>query len=113
MGGNGSASLFLLGWTAVMVAIMALATPSLTLLYRTIALKRLSRVRARTGTAGLFAGYIVLWAAAGVLIYPYQLLLSSTSLVSTSYSPVPASHDHSERTVSACGSGRRASPRQA
>lgn len=49
MSGNGSASLFLLGWMAVMAAMMALATPSLTLLYRTIVLKHLSRVRARTG----------------------------------------------------------------
>lgn len=70
-GGNGSASLFLLGWTVVMVAMMTLATPSLTLLYRTIALKRLSRVRARTGTAGVLAGFVVLWTAAGVPVYAY------------------------------------------
>jgi predicted metal-binding membrane protein len=58
MGGTAGAVLFLSGWTAMMVAMMVPATLPLILLYRTLARKRLSPARARTGTAILLVGYV-------------------------------------------------------
>ncbi|HKH39416.1 MAG TPA: DUF2182 domain-containing protein, partial [Rubrobacter sp.] len=49
MGAIGEAALFLLAWTAMMVAMMVPATLPLILLYRTIARNRLSLLRARAG----------------------------------------------------------------
>ncbi len=71
MGGIGGAGLFLLGWTAMMVAMMIPATLPLILLYRTIARKRLSLARARVGMACLLVSYLAVWAAVGLPVYAY------------------------------------------
>jgi predicted metal-binding membrane protein len=67
-------TLFLFGWTAMMVAMMVPATLPLILLYRTIARKRLSPVQARLGMMVLFLGYITVWAAVGLPVYAYNSL---------------------------------------
>lgn len=64
---------FVLGWTAMMVAMMVPATLPLILLYRTIARNRLSPPQARVGMVSLLAGYVAVWAAAGVPVYTYTL----------------------------------------
>src|SRR5215212_6271643 len=64
---------FVLGWTAMMVAMMIPATLPLILLYRTITRQRLSPIQARVGTTALLAGYIAVWAVAGLPIYGYAL----------------------------------------
>ena len=64
---------FVLAWTAMMVAMMIPATLPLILLYRTVARQRLSVVKARVGTAALFAGYIAVWAVAGLPVYVYAV----------------------------------------
>src|ERR687894_2405632 len=64
---------FVLGWTAMMVAMMIPATLPLILLYRVIARNRLSPVRARVGTAALLAGYVAVWVVAGLPVYVYAL----------------------------------------
>jgi predicted metal-binding membrane protein len=73
MGGIGEIVLFLSGWTRMMVAMMVPATLPLILLYRTIARNRLSFLRARVGTVTLLAGYVAVWAAAGLPVYAYSL----------------------------------------
>ena len=73
MGGLGGGVLFLFGWTAMMVAMMVLATLPLILLYRTIARKRLSPARAQVGMMALLTGYIAVWASAGLPVYAYAL----------------------------------------
>jgi predicted metal-binding membrane protein len=73
-GGIGEATLFLLAWTAMMVAMMVPATLPLILLYRTIARNRLSLVRARVGMVTLLVGYIAVWASAGLPVYAYNSL---------------------------------------
>jgi predicted metal-binding membrane protein len=65
---------FILGWTAMMAAMMILATLPLILLYRVIARNRLSPAWARVGTAALLAGYIAVWAVAGLPVYVYALV---------------------------------------
>src|SRR5918998_6436416 len=64
---------FVLGWTAMMVAMMVPATLPLILLYRVVARQRTSEPeipdRARVGTAALLAGYVAVWAIAGLPIY--------------------------------------------
>jgi predicted metal-binding membrane protein len=74
MDGIGYAALFLLIWTAMMVAMMVPATLPLMLLYRTIARNRLSLGRARVGVVTLLVGYIVVWGAAGLPVYAYNSL---------------------------------------
>jgi predicted metal-binding membrane protein len=74
MGGIVGIVLFLLGWTAMMVAMMLPATLPLILLYRTFARKRLSPARARIGTAILLVGYVAVWAMAGLPVYAYNTL---------------------------------------
>jgi predicted metal-binding membrane protein len=64
---------FVLGWTAMMVAMMIPATLPLILLYRVVARQRLSPVQARVGTAAMLIGYLVVWAIAGLPIYVYAL----------------------------------------
>jgi predicted metal-binding membrane protein len=64
---------FILGWTAMMVAMMILATLPLILLYRIFARNRLSPGQARVGTAALLAGYVVVWIVAGLPVYVYAL----------------------------------------
>src|SRR5918997_567950 len=73
MGGIGGAVAFLLGWTAMMLAMMVPATLPLILLYRTIARNRLSPPQAQVGMVSLLAGYISVWAAVGVPVYTYAL----------------------------------------
>lgn len=65
---------FVLGWVAMMVAMMLPATLPLILLHRAFARKRLSPARA--GTAALLAGYVGVWAAAGLPVYAYGDLLA-------------------------------------
>src|SRR5829696_10135502 len=57
MGAIGEAALFLLAWTAMMVAMMVPATLPLILLYRTIARNRLSLLRAQAGVVIVLLGY--------------------------------------------------------
>jgi predicted metal-binding membrane protein len=68
---------FVLGWTAMMVAMMVPATLPLILLYRVVARQRTSEPeipgRARVGTAALLAGYVAVWAIAGLPIYVYAV----------------------------------------
>lgn len=64
---------FILGWTAMMVAMMTAATLPLILLYRVVARRRLSPVQARVGTVALLMGYIGVWAIAGLPVYAYAL----------------------------------------
>jgi predicted metal-binding membrane protein len=68
---------FVLGWTAMMVAMMIPATLPLILLYRTVSRQRLSPVLARAGTAALLVGYVAVWAMAGLPVYVYALIAES------------------------------------
>jgi len=77
MGGVGGIVVFLSAWTAMMVAMMVPATLPLILLYRTFARKRLGPTGARIGTAILLAGYVAVWAVAGLPVYAYGLLSSA------------------------------------
>jgi predicted metal-binding membrane protein len=74
MGPIAEAALFLLAWTAMMVAMMVPATLPLVLLYRTIASNRLSLLRARAGVVMVLVGYIAVWALAGLPVYAYNSL---------------------------------------
>ena len=78
---------FVLGWTAMMVAMMIPATLPLILLYRTVARQRLSPIRARVGTAALLAGYIAVWAIAGLPVYVYAL---AAGIIGRSTAVLPA-----------------------
>ncbi len=69
---------FVLGWTAMMVAMMIPATLPLILLYRTVARNRLSLIRASVGMTTLLLGYIAVWAAAGLPVYAYALAAEAT-----------------------------------
>jgi predicted metal-binding membrane protein len=64
---------FVLGWTAMMVAMMIPATLPLILLYRIVSRQRLSPIQARGGIAVLLLGYIAVWAVAGLPVYLYAL----------------------------------------
>ena len=64
---------FVMGWTAMMVAMMIPATLPLILLYRVVARKRLNPIQARVGIAALFLGYIAVWTIAGLPVYVYAL----------------------------------------
>jgi predicted metal-binding membrane protein len=77
MGGIGEAALFLLAWTAMMVAMMVPATLPLILLYRTIARNRLTLLRARAGVVMVLVGYLGVWALAGLPVYAYNSLASA------------------------------------
>ncbi len=79
MGGAGGIVLFLSAWTVMMVAMMVPATLPLILLYRTIARKRLGPTGARIGTAVLLAGYVAVWAIAGLPVYAYNSLSSAAA----------------------------------
>ena len=71
---------FVMGWTAMMVAMMIPATLPLILLYRVVARQRLSPGRARVGIATLLLGYIVVWAVAGLPVYVYALTTEAVGL---------------------------------
>jgi predicted metal-binding membrane protein len=83
LGGPGGGVLFLFGWTAMMVAMMVLATLPLILLYRTIARKRLSPARAQVGMLALLAGYLTVWVSAGLPVYAYALFAEEAGSLAT------------------------------
>jgi predicted metal-binding membrane protein len=83
LGSTGGAALFLSSWVMMMVAMMVPATLPLILLYRTIARKRLSLVRARVGMAILLVGYIAVWTAAGLPVYAYALFAEAAGSLAT------------------------------
>jgi predicted metal-binding membrane protein len=78
---------FVMAWTAMMVAMMIPATLPLILLYRTVARQRLSGGEVRVGTAAVFAGYISVWAVAGLPVYVYALI---AEIVGSFASALPA-----------------------
>src|SRR5215216_2373829 len=86
MGPIGEAALFLLAWTAMMVAMMVPATLPLILLYRTIARSRLSLLRARAGVVIVLLGYIAVWALAGLPVYAYNSLAGAKGSLATLWS---------------------------
>jgi predicted metal-binding membrane protein len=86
MGPIGEAVLFLLAWTAMMVAMMVPATLPLILLYRTIARNRLSLLRARAGVVIVLLGYIAVWALAGLPVYAYNLLAGAAGSLAALWS---------------------------
>src|SRR5215212_7882745 len=86
MGAIGEAALFLLAWTAMMVAMMVPATLPLILLYRTIARNRLSLLRARAGVVIVLLGYIVVWALAGLPVYAYDSLAGAAGSLAALWS---------------------------
>ena len=88
MGGTVGAALFLSGWTAMMVAMMVPATLPLILLYRTITRKRISPGRAQVGMVALLAGYIAVWAAAGLPVYAYALFAKGAGSLATVFPAV-------------------------
>jgi predicted metal-binding membrane protein len=77
MGGPEGGAVFLSGWTAMMTAMMVPATLPLILLYRTIARNRLSPAQSRIAMMVLLAGYLAVWAAAGIPVYGYSLLAAA------------------------------------
>jgi predicted metal-binding membrane protein len=86
MGGIREVALFLLAWTAMMVAMMVPATLPLILLYRTIASNRLSLLRARTGVVTMLVGYIAVWALAGLPVYAYNSLAAAAGSLAALWS---------------------------
>jgi predicted metal-binding membrane protein len=75
MGGAGGGAVFLFGWTAMMMAMMVPATVPLLLLYRTIAGNDRRPAQSRIGLVVLLGGYLGVWAAVGVPVYTYSLLV--------------------------------------
>ena len=71
---------FILGWTAMMVAMMLPATLPLILLYRTVSRQRSNLIQARVSTVALFLGYMAVWAAAGLPVYLYALTAEAVGL---------------------------------
>jgi predicted metal-binding membrane protein len=86
MGAIGEATLFLLAWTAMMVAMMVPATLPLILLYRTIARNRLSLLRERAGMVIVLLGYIAVWALAGLPVYAYNSLADAAGSLAALWS---------------------------
>ena len=68
---------FVVGWTAMMVAMMIPATLPLILLYRIVSRQRLNPIQARVGMVALCLGYIAVWAIAGLPVYVYALTAHS------------------------------------
>jgi predicted metal-binding membrane protein len=68
---------FILGWTAMMVAMMIPATLPLILLYRVVTRQRFGSVQMRVGTAALVIGYVAVWVVAGLPVYVYALTAES------------------------------------
>jgi predicted metal-binding membrane protein len=83
MDGTGGGVLFISAWTAMIVAMMVPATLPLILLYRTIARKRLSRAQSRVGMVVLLTGYLVVWEAAGMPVYAYNLFAKAAGSLAT------------------------------
>src|SRR5215218_8385666 len=86
MGPIGEAALFLLAWTAMMVAMMVPATLPLILLYQTIARNRLSLLRARAGVVIVLLGYIAVWALARLPVYAYNSLAGAAGSLAALWS---------------------------
>ena len=86
LGPIAEAALFLLAWTAMMVAMMVPATLPFILLYRTIARNRLSLLRARAGVVILLLGYIAVWALAGLPVYAYNSLAGAAGSLAALWS---------------------------
>src|SRR5919107_5825254 len=86
MGPIGEAALFLLAWTAMMVAMMVPATLPLILLYRTIARNRLSLLRAQAGVVIVLLGYVAVWALAGLPVYAYNSLAAGAGSLAALWS---------------------------
>jgi predicted metal-binding membrane protein len=68
---------FVLGWTAMMVAMMIPATLPLILLYHVVVRQRFGSVQMRVGTAALLIGYVAVWVVAGLPVYVYALTAES------------------------------------
>jgi predicted metal-binding membrane protein len=83
MDGPGGGVVFLFGWTAMMTAMMVPATLPLILLYRTIARKQLRPARSQIGMVVLLTGYLAVWAAAGMPVYAYSLLVTPAGWLAT------------------------------
>ncbi len=81
--GTGGGIIFLSSWTAMMMAMMVPATLPLILLYRTIARSRLSPAQSRVGMVVLLTGYLLVWAAAGILVYAYSLYAETAGSLAT------------------------------
>ncbi len=67
-------ALFLFGWVVMMVAMMLPAALPLILLYRSMARRQSGARDADVGMVVLLAGYIGVWALAGLPAYGYSLL---------------------------------------
>lgn len=67
-------SIFLFGWTAMMVAMMLPATLPLIVLYRNAVRKQTGSPVARVGL--LIAGYFAIWIGAGLPVYAYSELVA-------------------------------------
>ena len=74
----GSLTLFLFGWAVMMVAMMLPAALPLILLYRTIARKRLAPGKVPVGLGALLVGYVGVWTVAGLPVYAYNRLATTT-----------------------------------
>jgi len=72
---------FVVGWTAMMIAMMIPATLPLILLYHVVARQRLSPLQARVGMVALLVGYVAVWAGAGLPVYVYALIAESIGRV--------------------------------
>lgn len=78
-----AAILFLLGWVAMVMAMMVPATLPLILLYRTIARGQRNPARTRTGTPALLLGYLAIWAVAGLPTYLYTVFADTAGSTAT------------------------------
>lgn len=65
-------TLFLSGWTVMMIAMMLPAMLPLVLLYRRLSQKRAGLLQAFTGTTALLIGYLGIWTLAGLPVYAYE-----------------------------------------
>jgi predicted metal-binding membrane protein len=83
MGGAGRGAVFLFGWTAMMTAMMVPATLPLILLYRTTARNDRRPIQSQIGMVVLLAGYLAVWAAAGIPVYAYSLLVEPVGSLGT------------------------------
>jgi predicted metal-binding membrane protein len=83
VGGAGGGVVFLFGWTAMMTAMMVPATLPLILLYRTTASNDRRPIQSQIGMVVLLAGYLAVWAAAGLPVYAYSLLVKPVGSLGT------------------------------
>ena len=69
-------TLFISGWTVMMVAMMLPVMLPLVLLYRHVSRKRAGRFQVFVGIAALLSGYLGLWALAGLPVYAYEIAVA-------------------------------------